>query len=81
VGLELVRFWRVEGLDRKTGIRGQGTGNSKVPGLKPPAPSEGQGREFFRGVWEEGRSVVPAAPPLRPSAERKRLSARLLWHG
>jgi hypothetical protein len=59
VGLELVGFWRVEGLDRKTGNRVQGIGNSKGPRLKPPAPSEGQGREFFRGVWEEGRSVVP----------------------
>jgi hypothetical protein len=31
---------------------------------------------------EEGSSVVPAAPPLRPSADRKRLfEARCLRHG
>jgi hypothetical protein len=59
VGLELVGFWRFEGLDRKTGNRVQGIGNSKGPRLKPPAPSEGQGREFFRGAWEEDRSVAP----------------------
>ena len=30
------------------------------------------GKDFFRGTGE-GDSVVPASPPLRPSAERRRL--------
>jgi hypothetical protein len=29
VGWELWGFWRVEGLDRKTGVREQGTGNRR----------------------------------------------------
>ena len=41
----LLEFWRVEGVDRKTGIREQrrtGNGKGKGPGLKP-ASSAGDG--------------------------------------
>ena len=41
----------------------------------------GSDSENFCGGWEEGRSVVPAAPALKPSAERYAPSARhlLAW--
>jgi hypothetical protein len=78
-GLEARR--RLEGLDRVWEVQGsrfevRGSGNYASGGGRQFRRFKVQGSRF-EGVeimrrGEEGNSVVPAAPALRPSAERKR---------